>query len=428
MNFIERRLNRRYIQSICLIILVTFVIALTVSFITQANGRTRFGSFLGADFAAFYVGGSIYNSFAPERIYDRALHNRLYRELFPEVPPGSELPYANTPFFILPFPLLAQFSYPTAYLISVLISIGLYVAGFSLIWRDLGAMPEGTRLTALLLALSFTPFLIECLAGGQTSAFGFFCLAIALRLERLNYRILSGAALAFCTYKPTLLLLIVPMLAITRSFRTLLGFAAGCLSLFFISLLAVGWQGCLNYVDTLLHFTSASTSAQSGLRSWKYVDINSFFRMLAGDHFYLRWALTFAFAALTLPALVKSWLRANAADASARSLCWSIAITWTLVLNLYLGIYDTGLVVLSALLAANLLYMKGKSYQAGLPSTFKYLLLLLYVVPLVTQLFAQITGIQLYTIVLAALGIYLLAQSRSVADGTSEKPAPAAVY
>ena len=61
-NFIERRLNRPYIQFICLLVLATYLVLLSVSFATNVRGRTVFGPYLGADFGAFYIAGKIFNT------------------------------------------------------------------------------------------------------------------------------------------------------------------------------------------------------------------------------------------------------------------------------------------------------------------------------------------------------------------------------
>lgn len=389
-------------------LLGVYLIVLAVSFTTNDRGRTIFGPYLGADFAVFYVAGSIFDLYSPERIYDINLHTQLYRGLFPGVPSGSQLPYANAPFFVLPFAMLAHLPYRWAYLIWMLISIGLYFGGLRLLWGTFESIPGNSWLTTLLLAFSFTPFLIEGLSGGQVSVFGFFWLALALRLERQGHQLLSGAALAFCAYKPTLLVLILPMLVITRRMATLRGFAIGSLGLALLSVLAVGWRGCRNYLDMLLLFLNASTATESGLRTWKYVDINSFSRLLAGGHTYGRWAMVLVFVAVTLSLLFRTWLKADCKREKIRSLLWSSAIAWTLVLNVYLGIYDTVLIVLSVLITTDVLCRKAMDNQSGLTPTYKYLLLLLYLIPWITQTIAQLTGIQLYTLVLAAFGFYLI--------------------
>jgi hypothetical protein len=409
---VNRRLNRSDIRSVCLLVLVIYSIALAASFATQASGRTIFGPQLGADFGAYYIAGKIFNSVSPGRIYDRDLQRQFYYEIFPSAPPGEELPYVNAPFFALPFLLLARLEYPPAYLIWIMVSLGLYVSGFTLLWRTLDAMPEDTYSVALLLALSFMPFMAECLAGGQTSAFGFFFLALAIGCERRGHPVMSGAALSLCLYKPTLLLLVLPMLVITRRFRTLAGFAIGGLLLAATSLLLIGRQGCLEYIRMLLFFADASTSATSGFKPWKYVDVNTFFRSLLGSYVYLRWFFVAAAFLVVLPLLFRFWRRTDRENANDQSLVWAGVLTWTLVLNVYLGIYDTTLVVLSVLLVTHFFYRRADKLKFELASGYKLITLLLYLVPWITQPIARLTGVQLYTVTLALFGGYQLRLER----------------
>ena len=407
-KFIKDRSNHRYIQFVCAIILIVNVATLILSFATQVRGRTLFGPYLGADFASFYVAGSIFSSYSPEQIYDRELHTLVYRELFPDLPPNIQLPYANTPFFILPFVLLAQLPYSWAYFSWLLISIGLYVAGFTLLKQTLLAIPKMASRTLLLLALSFMPFITESLAGGQVAPFGFFWLAVALRCERRDQQAMSGIALAFCTYKPTLLLLILPMLIITKRSSILLGFVFGSMGLAFVSVLTVGWQGFLNYIDMLLYFTNASTTTQSPLRTWKYVDINSFSRLLAGGNVLLGQIISLGTAAVVLPLLFRTWQRANHTGKHLQGLAWSLTITWNLVLNIYVGIYDTIMVILSVLITINIFYEQKtcNPLPQTLPSSYKIIIFLLYITPWFTQFIAQTIHLQLYTIILTIFGLY----------------------
>lgn len=404
---VEPRLSLPYVQFICILVLAVYSVVLAVSFATSVKGRTIFGPQLGADFGAYYVAGKIFNTHQPDRIYDNQLHQQLYLQHFPYAPADDQLPYVNAPFFILPFTILARLPYRVAYLLWVILSLTLYGTGFSLIWRTLKGIPADVWLVALLLALSFMPFLVECLAGGQTSAIGFFCLALAIKQERARRYILSGFFLSLCAYKPTLLLLLVPMLVITQRYLTLLGFVLGCGLLALVSLLLIGKQGCLGYVNTLLFFTSASTGFASGLRSWKYIDINSFFRPLLGGSPYLRWGMTAAASLLALPFLVRFWW--NSRRGNKAILDWALAIVWTMVLNLYVGIYDSTLVVLSLLLTTDFVY-RHRGEDRRLPTSYKLILLLLYFVPWVTQPIARLTGIQTYTLVLVVLGCWQLIQ------------------
>ncbi len=253
------------------------------------------------------MAGQIYHNYGPASIYDAELHRRVYKEDFPDAPADEQLFYANAPFFVLPFIVLSRLPYAWSYFSWLVISVGLFVAGFSILWRTL-ILPREIRLTAFLVALSFWPFLVECLAGGQTSAFGFFCLAVAVAVENRS-RFWSGVVLALCAYKPTLLLLIVPMLLITGRWLTIVGLAVGSTILGLISLLVVGVQGCINFINRLLFFTNATANTEAGLRGWKYVDVNAFMRLLMPHQTYLRWAIIALIALVVIPFLVVKWWR-----------------------------------------------------------------------------------------------------------------------
>lgn len=409
-NFFDRRLTHSYVRMICLLVISVFLLALIFAFASNTQGRTSFGSYLGADFGAFYVAGKIFNNHSRVHIYDGDLHNRLYREEFPGAPADSHLPYVNAPFFILPFTLFSRLPYAWAFLLWMICSVVLYVAGLLIIRQTLTAIPNDAWSIALLLSLSFMPFLLECLAGGQTSAVGFFFVALALRLDRGGEHFLSGLALSVCAYKPTLLVLILPMLLISRRDRILMGFIVGVGILSVVSLL--GWQGCLGYLNSLLFFTSASANSLTLFRSWKYVDINSFFRLLLGSEQLLRWTMTVAVFAIVLPFLIRIWWHAGGRR-EGESLMWALTINWTLILNLYVGIYDTTLIVLSMLLLTD--YISRQPERASLEPTFKYMLALLYLAPWITQPLARITHVQIFTVVLAAVGAYQIRLLRRLA-------------
>jgi len=403
-TFIERRLNQSYLRGISIMILAIYCIVLTVSFATAKHGRTIFGPSLGADFGAFYVAGQIFNHYGPASIYDVPLHRRLYQESFPNAPHDEELSYANAPFFVVPFIFLSRLPYTWAYLAWLVISICLYVTGFSILWRALKYLPREIWLTALLLSLSFWPFLVECLAGGQTSAFGFFCLALAIACEARS-KFWSGAALALCAYKPTLLVLIGPMLLLTGRWLTLIGLAAGNLVLAVFSFFLVGRQGCISFINRLLFYSTASTTTESGLRSWKYVDINAFMRLLLPRHEHLRLTITAVLVLVAILFLIASWWRLR--KKSQPQLLWALTVSWTPVLNIYMGIYDSSILVLAVLLLTAEFYLK-ESRLSSLPFTYKALLVALYVSPLFTQGIAMATGVQIYTLAVAAFAIYQL--------------------
>lgn len=404
--WVNRWLTAARAQRWSQIVLVFYLLLLVVSFVTAVRnqGQTALGTVLGADFPAFYVAGKIMNEHGPAHLFDRTLQGRLYHELFPQEEPNALLPYLNAPFFVLPFPLLARLPYAWAYLAWFLFSLSLFMGAFTLLWRRLDGLPAAGYRTGLLAALSFMPFLVECLAGGQTAAVGFAVVALAFVLEQRGQAVLSGMVLALLLYKPTLLVLLGPMVLLTRRWRTLAGMAAGGGLLLGLSVAATSWAVTLGWFNTLIGYSQHSTGAVSGLRVWKYVDVNSFARGLWGGNAAGRWLTVGLVGALVLPRLVKAWWQAPA-SAESRALCWALAILWTPVLNLYVGIYDVSLIVVGALLLAAQQFRTG-----GLSVEFKALLLLLYGLPWLAQPLAQATGLHLLTLALGGVGWYALGQ------------------
>ena len=120
--------------------------------------------------------------------------------------------------------------------------------------------------------------------------------------------------------------------------------------------------------------------------------------------------MTAAVFLLVLPFLFRVWWQSHLARRDEQSFVWALALSWTLVLNLYVGIYDSTLVVLSVLLTTDVMYRRVDNDQLRLPTTFKAILLLVYVVPWITQPVARLTGLQIFTLALAILGGYQIIQ------------------
>jgi hypothetical protein len=91
-------------------------------------------------------------------------------------------------------------------------------------------------------------------------------------------------------------------------------------------------------------------------------------------------------------------------------LLWAATLTWTLVLNVYVPIYDTVLVVLSLIVSAGVIeQLPGKRLRRFTP-----VWLLIIVSSWLTVPVAQHTGVQMMSIVLLALGLLQLAALRRV--------------
>jgi hypothetical protein len=426
-----RRLNTSDIRAICVLVLALFTCILASTFAVRLGSRTVFGPNFGADFGGFYIAGLTYNEHPAGSIYDHEAQRVTYARLFPDDKTQAYLPYTHAPFLIAPLSQLARLNYPVAYFLWIVISVGLYLQGFLFLRGSLKAIPKETQTTSLLLALSFMPFLLECVAGGQTSALGFFSIAAAIGLERRNRMILSGMSLALCCYQPNLLLLIVPMLVFTRRIKTIDGFLIGTALAAIVSMLLVGAEGCIEYLKTLRPITHGS--GETGYKLWKYVDAHSFAKLLGEPNDNINLILPIAVLLLVLSLFVRFWRGAERKSKNYQSLLWSATITWTLVANLSIGIYDTALAVIGALLTAHVFFSRSGQEPNPLPVTYQIILFLVYLTPWITQPIARLMGFQLFTPVLALLGVYqfyllwkMNTPPAAASDAASESPSLAA--
>jgi hypothetical protein len=403
-NYFTRFLQTGPIRFYSVTILSCVLILLVVAFATAHDGRTVLGSNLGADFAQFYVVGKVFNDYSAASLYDRELERSLYHSLMPEETASSSLPYFYPPYFVPVLGLLARLSYAKAYTAWLITGLAAYLAGLALLRHRIPKLSERDWRTAVLLALSFSPFAVESWAGGQLSIWGFLLMSVALWAD-LRFPIVSGIALALCSYKPTLLILVVPMLILTRRWRALTGFASGIVVIAATSLALVGTRPNLAYLAALAGYGGEITAGAVGLRRWKYVDLNSFLTMLVGQGGLLRWVL--ALALLVMGLFIVARFRSRVLDLRSldQDLLWSLTIVGTLLLNLYVPIYDCVLLVPAALLVVNVALMNEQDRWAR---KVPYMLAGLHLMAWVTQSIARATTIQLYTLVLIAFSASLV--------------------
>ncbi len=400
----------REIRVACWVALAAILALVALSITYATRGQPFLGHQPGGDFVAFYVAGKILNEYPAARLYDVPLQYRLQHDLLPEMPADVGVVYANAPFLALPCRAFARLPYLWAYGLWMALSAALYLAGLGLIWppkRDFG----GVSRIALLACFSFAPFAIECWAAGQLSALGFFAIALCTRWQRTGSGFAAGLALAVCLYKPPLLLLIGPMLLIGRRFRVLLGFAVGALGLGALSLAAVGSEGCAGYWRVLRLYAEWTARDPSPLALFKFVDVHSFFRLLLGGHSRAGEGIALILAAGGFTYLAALWARSRPGTKSDR-LLWAATVAWTLVFNLYVPIYDTILIVISALTMAGEVYGSGADRAERDRAAFLGWMLVLYVTAPISQALASYARFQILTLVLVAVGWLALRFSR----------------
>ena len=338
------------------------------------------------DFPAFYNAGRILDSHPWSSLYDHDLQERLYIQLVPGTTSGDPrvLYFSYTPFFALLFAPLALLPYRLALLSWSIISLVLFVIGFLRVWNTCHLQSQ-YKVSALLIALSFLPFYAWCLLVGQSSAFGFFALAIAISLDRKGKPLASGLALSLLLYKPPLLVLFLPMLLVTRRCKTLAGFSLGAVVLGALSLAMIGPSGLPLYFRMLQSFSVLKLTGRR--RTFHEIDLFSFFNSIFHDHVFLTIVLTIAVSVFVLVFLVREWSRVP-------SRAWTLAIPWTTILNLYFLVYDSTILILAVLLTFE---------WQGNPRALRWLVLALFVAALFDL--ARL-GFQPLTFAIAAFGAY----------------------
>ncbi|MBU3947291.1 MAG: DUF2029 domain-containing protein [Proteobacteria bacterium] len=419
--FSDRYLNPPFIRFTTITIIIIGVLNLFVAFYTSAGGQNVYGSWSGGDYSCFYIAGKILNN-NPSKLYDFRLQNELLHSLLPKISPTEQLPYVNPPFFAIIFKPLSCLPYMLSYFLWVLISVIIYILAFKLFWKTLESMPPETAKLALLLALSFEPFFMENLFGGNSSVIGFFAFALYLYFGYFKKDLLSGFSLGILLYKPTFLIVILPMLLIARRIKILLGFGICSIIVIFVSVLTVGFDTCIEYMRFIFGVSATALRSEEIFRTWKYIDVFSFSRLLFGTISPAGLILIGTASFVPILFLLKLWWKKNSLNKSSQDLLTASAITLTIIINMHFAIYDSVILVISILLTVDVLYhniITQKSVE--LAPGFKALLLLIYISPWISQHMARILGFQLFSLAIAILGIYQISLARTYSriTGTS---------
>lgn len=393
------------LKDINLLCWLLFLAVLAVAFCIVVQGQRHNGQDLDRDFVGFYGMGRILNDHPVERLYDYELQQRVLREVHP-LAEGKYGPIPYPPYVGLLFRPLAHMSYSAAYLFWLSISFALFIGGLAIV--NARFFPDDPLRHSLIycFALSFYPFLLGTIVNGQVSAIGFFALALALREDDLKHAFRSGLALSLLLYKPTLVVLLVPMLCFTRRLRTLLGMGIGVAALIVLATVIEGpgvWRG---YTHLLLNFGSGSAGVHgpSFLRLWKYLDAVSFSSSVPGGRSWIGIAILSACGSWAAISLVNIW-RKSAKDVGVdKRLLWAATLTWTLLLNVYVPIYDSTLLVLSVIATAAVIRERR--------AQFTVIWISIFLSSWVTETVARQTGVQIMTLLIGALGALQLAELR----------------
>jgi len=347
------------------------------------------------DFVYFYAASTILRDSSPENLYNPEIQEAACQKVLPI--PNGEPTYGSSPyppFVALLFAPTARLPFWGAFRIHQAISFALYLFGLVLLLRRF--FPAQPILSNIFLpfALAYLPWISNTWLNGQLSALGFIALAVALAEQKSGHLFRSGLALSVCLYKPTLLVLLIPMLLFRRQLRVLLGFAAGGCVLVGAATIAFGWHIWVAYARLVVSLGSLERLRQLP----QYVDLIAFFSLLTGTRFAGVLALLSTVIALAF--LITAWRR----DKDGPQLAWAGAITWTLILSPYVPLYDTILIIPSMIASA-------AAFRLGRTNALPGSLLLIFVGAWLSAALALLIHVQLLTVAIAVVGSLQIAAS-----------------
>lgn len=393
----------REARAISWMALTVAVVLCSLSIFNGFQGRPFMGRALGGDFVQFYVAGRILNEYEPARLYDRNLEAGLQRDYDPATSRERMLAFANAPYLALLFRPFATIPYPSAYVIWLACSLALYVAGMLMLFSAVKLRSEH-RTIALLLGVSSVPFILETWIGGQVSVIGFFLISLFAYCRSRGLSFLAGFALSLTIFKPTIVVIPAAMLVVGRRWRMLGGLVTGVIAMASLSLAAVGLEGCLAWLDTLRFYRELTAS--SGLARAKYMDTGNFFHLLLGFPASAQ-AVATVINLAAYSSLALAWWRSKSWGKDSRHLLWAATFAGLAVFNVYTPVYDTVLIGAAAVMIAGVL----QDSAGEVREAFQAWLVLLYMVPWVTQSAADLLHFQPFTLVLAGFAGWTLVQA-----------------
>lgn len=364
------------------------------------------------DFVYFYGIGRLFRTHSPENLYNLSLQLRTFNDIAPPPQGGTYGPSPYPPFVAQFFSLFTHLSFRLAYLLWLLISLALYLKGAFLIAKFAFPARKLERSLTYCFALAFPPFILHTLVNGQLASVAFCFVCMAFILEQRRRPVFSGLALSVLAYKPTLLLLLLPMLVITRRFKALLGFLAGLTLLCLEAMLAAGPRVWAVYLHFLSAFKQLSVRDEHiGLRHWQFIDLNSLSHAIPDGRTPIALAVLSAAAIAILACMGYFLWTSKSADPPAQTLAWAVVLTWTLLLNVYVPTYDSVLVVISLILTL------GALRELEWTNAERWVLLislLVFATSWITEPVAKRFAVQPLTVLLFVFGIlqlYILHQA-----------------
>jgi hypothetical protein len=341
------------------------------------------------DFVYFYSVGRIASQQSPEQIYNFDLQLRTFQQVYRLEGDRTYGPSPYPPFVALFFRPFSFLPFETAFHLWQACSVALFCGAMALLAAAFYARQRLAQSLIFAAAFSFAPFLADTLLAGQLAAIGLFAFSFALFEQAKGRAFRSGIALSLALYKPTLLLLLLPMLLARRQWRALAGVLVGTAFLFAMTVAFFGFRVWAAYAGML----ASLSRLQARLDFSRYVDAFAFSTLLAHNRPLIKTVVVATAFTIGGFLLLRLWIRSKDAR-----LVWTATITWTLFLNVYVPIYDAVLILPAMIASAPTLIAR---YQRS----FTAIALLIFGCAWPAELVACATGVQIFSITLLLLGL-----------------------
>jgi hypothetical protein len=379
-----------------------FALGFAVPLLVFLPSRHRFTDLPPIDFVYYYGDGRLVNEYPPGGLYDLDLQKKIFNEIYPlERGFWSISPYP--PLVGQIFSLYARLPVYPAYCLWLLTSLLLYVIGVTTLLQATFPRDKLKKSLVLCLALAFPPFFWFTLVAGQLASVAVFSVGVAIYMERHSRWFWSGLALSLLSYKPTLLVLILPMLFLTRRLKELVGFLTGVIFFVAAATALSGvkiWPAYAGMVTSWVH--GAGVGGNAIYVHSTLVDFNSLRHELFGDRAVLGQIVMGLIMTTIIAWLLPILWRSDRNHLPSKYLAWAVTLTWTLLLNLYVPIYDVVLVSSAIILSLAALF------ESDLRPAMRWVIavgLCIFTVSFFTKAVAQRYHIQPLTVFLFVMGV-----------------------
>lgn len=301
------------------------------------------------------------------------------------------LPNLYGPQVALLFVPLARFSFLTAALIWVTLSLLIYFLCICSIWKCCPNLYPSSRLVAIA-ALAYPP-LFHFFVRGQLSVVVLACFTLAFLALHRDRPWLAGFALGFLIFKPQFLLAIPLILMLAHAWKILSGLALSAGLQLILTRIYFGTSLMRSYFDTLLHPSRWIATAELGLAPIQMHSLRSFWMLIIPSS-------EIALTLYLVSSLSVVWIAAAIwKSKSPLALRFSALTLAAVLVNPHLFVYD--LLVLAPALLLIIDWTLGNEPNPTTPA-FRVLTYLVFALTLLGPL-SQWTHLQLSVIALVAL-------------------------